>query len=65
MAVLGAAMPDPGLRGVGGPDQKHRVAIDASPGPQTVSGTDRITNTKIRVLTRIAFGFRSPKRSSR
>ena len=41
--------------------KKHRVAIDASLDHRLSQGLIESTNTKIRVLTRIAFGFRSPE----
>ena len=41
--------------------RKHRVAIDASLEHGLSNGLIESTNTKIRLLTRIAFGFRSPE----
>lgn len=43
---------------------RHRQAIDASLDHGLWQGLIESTNTKIRLLTRIAFGFRSPKHSS-
>ena len=40
--------------------RKHRVAIDATLEHGLSQGLVESTNTKIRMLTRIAFGFRSP-----
>lgn len=40
---------------------KHRDAIDASMDHGLSNGLIESTNTKIRLLTRIAFGFRSPE----
>ena len=40
---------------------KHRVAIDAALDHGLSQGLIESTNTKIRLLTRIAFGFRSPE----
>jgi len=39
---------------------KHRAAIDATLDHGLSNGLIESTNTKIRLLTRIAFGFRSP-----
>ncbi|WP_172643551.1 transposase, partial [Mycobacterium tuberculosis] len=39
----------------------HRVAIDAALDHGLSQGLIESTNTKIRLLTRIAFGFRSPQ----
>lgn len=41
--------------------RKHRAAIDASLEHGLSNGLIESTNTKIRLLTRIAFGFRSPE----
>lgn len=43
---------------------RHRQAIDAALDHGLWQGLIESTNTKIRLLTRIAFGFRSPKHSS-
>jgi len=40
---------------------KHREAIDAALDHRLSNGLVESTNTKIRLLTRIAFGFKSPK----
>ena len=40
---------------------KHRAAIDAALEHRLSQGLIESTNTKIRLLTRIAFGFRSPQ----
>ncbi|MET2913650.1 transposase, partial [Mycobacterium tuberculosis] len=40
---------------------RHRVAIDAALDHGLSQGLIESTNTKIRLLTRIAFGFRSPQ----
>lgn len=40
---------------------KHRAAIDAALEHGLSQGLIESTNTKIRLLTRIAFGFRSPE----
>ena len=40
---------------------KHRAAIDAALEHGLSQGLIESTNTKIRLLTRIAFGFRSPQ----
>ena len=40
---------------------KHRVAIDAALEHGLSQGLIESTNTKIRLLTRLAFGFRSPE----
>ncbi len=40
---------------------KHRTAIDAALEHGLSQGLIESTNTKIRLLTRIAFGFRSPE----
>ncbi len=41
--------------------KRHRVAIDAALDHGLSQGLIESTNTKIRLLTRIAFGFRSPQ----
>jgi transposase len=41
--------------------RRHRVAIEASLRSGTSNALVESTNTKIRVLTRVAFGFRSPE----
>ena len=41
--------------------RRHRTAIDASLRSGTSNALVESTNTKIRVLTRVAFGFRSPE----
>lgn len=43
---------------------RHRQAIDAALDHGLWQGLIESTHTKIRLLTRIAFGFRSPKHSS-
>ncbi|CKS35042.1 transposase [Mycobacterium tuberculosis] len=61
MDLLGAALPHPRLRGAG---RRHRAtpqAIDAALDHGLWQGLIESTNTKIRLLTRIAFGFRSPE----
>ena len=40
---------------------KHRVAIDATLEHRLSNGLVESTNTKIRLLTRMAFGFKSPE----
>ena len=40
---------------------RHRQAIDAALDHGLSNGLIESTNTKIRLLTRIAFGFRSPE----
>jgi len=40
---------------------KHREAIDATLDHRLSNGLVESTNTKIRLLTRIAFGFKSPE----
>ena len=40
---------------------RHRDAIDAALDHGLSQGLIESTNTKIRLLTRIAFGFRSPR----
>ncbi len=40
---------------------KHRAAIDASLEHRLSNGLVESTNTKIRLLTRMAFGFKSPE----
>ncbi|MCU1493731.1 MAG: putative transposase, partial [Acidimicrobiaceae bacterium] len=40
---------------------RHRKAIDATLDHGLSNGLIESTNTKIRLLTRIAFGFRSPQ----
>jgi len=40
---------------------KHRAAIDAALEHGLSQGLIESTNTKIRLLTRLAFGFRSPE----
>ena len=40
---------------------KHRTAIDASLEHRLSNGLVESTNTKIRLLTRMAFGFKSPE----
>ena len=40
---------------------KHRAAIDATLDHGLSQGLIESTNTKIRVLTRIAYGFKSPE----
>jgi transposase len=40
---------------------KHRAAIDATLEHGLSQGLIESTNTKIRLLTRLAFGFRSPE----
>ena len=42
---------------------KHRAAIDATLDHNLSNGLVESTNTKIRLLTRVAFGFHNPKRS--
>ena len=43
---------------------RHRAAIDAALDHGLSQGLIESTNTKIRLLTRIAFGFRSPQQRS-
>jgi transposase len=40
---------------------RHRKTIDATPDRALSNGLIESTNTKIRVLTRIAFGFTKPE----
>jgi len=40
---------------------KHREAIDATLDHRLSNGLVESTNTKIRLLTRVAFGFKSPE----
>ena len=40
--------------------RRHRTAIEAALRSGTSNALVESTNTKIRVLTRVAFGFRSP-----
>ncbi len=40
---------------------RHREAIDATPDHRLSNGLVESTNTKIRLLTRMAFGFKSPE----
>lgn len=61
MDLLGAALPHPRLRGAGRGIVRHRQAIDAALDHGLWQGLIESTNTKIRLLTRIAFGFRSPE----
>jgi transposase len=41
--------------------RRHRAAIDATLDHGLSQGLVESTNTKIRVLTRIAYGFKSPE----
>ncbi len=41
--------------------RRHRVAIEQALRSGTSNALVESTNTKIRVLTRVAFGFRSPE----
>jgi transposase len=41
--------------------RRHRMAIEAALRSGTSNALVESTNTKIRVLTRVAFGFRSPE----
>ncbi|WP_192940323.1 transposase, partial [Mycobacterium tuberculosis] len=50
-----------GVVGVAARIKRHRVAIDAALDHGLSQGLIESTNTKIRLLTRIAFGFRSPQ----
>ncbi len=59
--LLGTALPHPGLRRTGPRIIKHREAIDAALDHGLSNALIESTNTKIRLLTRIAFGFRSPQ----
>ena len=58
MDLVGAALPHPGLRRAGqAASSTHRDPIDAALDHGLSQGLIESTNTKIRVLTRIAFGF--------
>lgn len=58
--ILGTPLPHPGVRRDGGLHRAPPRGDRRRPRPHHgLSRTDRIPNTKIRLLTRIAFGFRS------
>ena len=57
MDQVGAALPHPGLRRTAERIVKHRETIDAALDHDLCKGLIESTNTKIRVLTRVAFGF--------
>ena len=56
-AQLGAPIPDPRVRPTATPDRTHREAIDVALDTGLSQGLIESTNTKIRLLTRVAFGF--------
>jgi transposase len=51
----------PAFVALGAKVRRHRMAIEASLRSGTSNALVESTNTKIRVLTRVAFGFRSPE----
>ena len=51
----------PAFVALGAKVRRHRIAIEASLRSGTSNALVESTNTKIRVLTRVAFGFRSPE----
>ena len=51
----------PAFVALGAKIRRHRIAIEASLRSGTSNALVESTNTKIRVLTRVAFGFRSPE----
>jgi len=51
----------PAFVALGAKVRRHRIAIEASLRSDTSNALVESTNTKIRVLTRVAFGFRSPE----
>jgi len=51
----------PAFVALGAKIRRHRTAIEASLRSGTSNALVESTNTKIRVLTRVAFGFRSPE----
>ncbi len=57
----GAALPHPVFVELAGRIVRHRQAIDAALDHGLSQGLIESSNTKIRLLTRIAFGFRSPE----
>ena len=58
---LGPALPHPRLRQLQRRIVKHRAAIDATLDHNLSNGLVESTNTKIRLLTRVAFGFHKPE----
>jgi len=61
LAELGPPLPHPGLRRTRPADrQTPGAAIDATLEHRLSNGLVESTNTKIRLLTRMAFGFKSP-----
>jgi transposase len=61
MDRLGQAVPTPGLRRGATPHRRNRAAIDAALDSGLSNALIKSTNTKIRLLARIAFGFHGPE----
>jgi transposase len=61
VAGLGQALPHPRLRGAGKAIARHRADIQAALTQGLSNGRVEAVNTKIRLLTRVAFGFKSPE----
>jgi len=58
--LLGAPLPHPVFVDLAGRVVKHREAIDAALDHGLSQRLIASTNTKIRLLTRVAFGFHNP-----
>jgi transposase len=56
---LGPPLPHPGLRRTAETILKHRTSIDAALDSGLANALIESTNTKFRVITRVAFGFHS------
>jgi transposase len=61
MGQLGPALPYPGVGSPAITDRQHRKTINATLDHGLSNGFIESTNTKIRVLTRVAFGFTKPE----
>ena len=57
MDPIGAPITDPRVRATATPDRTHRAAIDVALDTGLSQGLIESTNTKIPLLTRVAFGF--------
>jgi transposase len=58
---VGAALPHPRLRQTRPIDHRHRAGIQATLLHDLSNGLIESVNTRIRLLTRITFGFKSPE----
>ncbi len=57
---MGATLPDTTFVELGRKIRRHRQEIDAALEHRLSNALIESTNTKIRVLTRMAYGFKSP-----